>query len=439
SDHEVNIKILLNATMRSGRLALSERNKLLAEMTDEVAALVLRDNYFQTQSLSVSGALAPALLDAQERFIKHLEKAGRLNRAIEYLPNDEELAERRAAKQGLTNPERAVLLAYSKIALYDELLASDVPDDPFISTALERYFPEPLRARFKPQILAHPLRREIIATHVTNSMINRVGSTFVHRMQEETGAAAPDVVRAYLITREVFGMVQLWRAVEALDYKVPDRVQTAMVIDAGRLIVRSTLWFLRNRGHLADLSRSIDHFRDGAERVAALFPGLLPATERAAFDATARRLEKDGVLAALAANVAALDAIFNTLDIIEVADQLKRDIESGARLHYALAGELEFPWLRAAIGRLPADSHWDTLAKAALRDDLAGMLRALSADALRAGDAAADPTTLIAAWKERNAVLYERFRQVLADLRAAEVPDLAMLSVALRELRNLAR
>jgi glutamate dehydrogenase len=431
SDHEVNIKILLQA----GNLTVEQRNKLLADMTDEVAALVLRDNYFQTQSLSVSAALAPSLLDAQERFIKHLEKSGRLNRALESLPNDEEFAERRAAKQGLTNPERAVLLAYSKIALFDEMLASDVPDDPFISTALERYFPEPLRARFKRQILAHPLRREIIATHVTNSMINRVGSTFVHRMHEETGAAAPDVVRAYLITREVFGMVQLWRAIEALDYKVPDRVQTAMVIDAGRLIVRATLWFLRHRGHLADLSRSIDHFRAGAERVAALFPGLLPASERATFDATVRRLEKDGVPPALAAGVAELDALFNMLDIVEVAGELKRDIEPVAQLHFALAGELDFPWLRAVIGTLPAETHWDTLAKAALRDDLAGMLRALAADALR--NDGLDPASLITAWKKRNAVLYERFRQVLTDLRTAESPDLAMLSVALRELRNL--
>src|SRR5229473_1855038 len=249
SDHEVNIKILLSAPAREGKLTGEERNALLATMTDEVAALVLRDNYFQTQSLAVSGVLAPSLLDAQERFIKSLEKAGRLNRAIEFLPNDEEFAERRAAKIGLTSPERAVLLAYSKIALYDELLASDVPDDPFISTALERYFPVLLRERYRTQIHAHPLRREIIATHVTNSMINRVGSTFVHRLQDETGAAAPDVVRAYLIVREAFGMVDLWRATEALDYRVPDRVQTAMVIDAGRLIVRATLWFLRNRSH----------------------------------------------------------------------------------------------------------------------------------------------------------------------------------------------
>ncbi|TMH46541.1 MAG: NAD-glutamate dehydrogenase [Betaproteobacteria bacterium] len=436
SDHEVNIKILLNGAMRSRSLTLPERDKLLADMTDEVAALVLRDNYFQTQSLSVSGALAPALLDAQERFIKSLEKAGRLNRALEYLPDDEELAERRAAKRGLSQPERAVLLAYAKIALYDELLASNVPDDPFISTALERYFPERLRSRYKAQIHAHALRREIIATHVTNSMINRVGSTFVHRMQEETGAPAPDVVRGYLIVREVFGMVDLWRAVEALDYKVADRAQTAMVIDAGRLIVRATLWFLRNRAHLADLTRSIARFRAGAERLAALLPDVLPATEKGAFGSAAARLEKEGVPHELAARCAAFEPMFYALDIVDVAHSVQRDIEPVARLHFALAGELDFPWIRARIGALPAETHWHTLAKAALRDDLASMLRALAAEALRA-DGAADPASQIAAWKARNAVLYERVRQVLGELRAAETPDLAMLSVAMRELRNL--
>jgi glutamate dehydrogenase len=429
SDHEVNIKILLNAVTRQGGLTLEQRNRLLADMTDDVAALVLRDNYFQTQSLSVSGALAPALLDAQERFIRGLEKAGRLNRALEFLPDDEEFAERRAEKLGLTTPERAVALAYAKIALYDELVGSDVPDDPWISTALERYFPEPVRERYRAQIQAHPLRREITATHVTNSMVNRVGSTFVHRMQEETGARPPDVVRAYLLVREVFGFVDLWKAIEALDYKVPDRVQTAMIIDGGRLITRATLWFLRHRAHLASIAASIGHFGPGAREVEALFPQVLPASEQAEYRAAAGRLEKEGVAAELAARIAGLDALFNVLDIVEAADRAKRAVAEVARVHFALAGELEFPWLRSRIAILPAESHWQTLAKAALRDDLSGMLRALTSDALRAGD--------VPAWKARNAALHERFRQILGELRAADSPDLAMLSVALRELRNL--
>jgi glutamate dehydrogenase len=263
-------------------------------------------------------------------------------------------------------------------------------------------------------------------------MVNRVGSTFVYRMQDETGAPAPDVVRAYLIVREVFGFVDLWRAIEALDYKVPDRVQTAIIIDSGRLIVRATLWFLRSRAHLAGIGRAIEHFGGGAKRVAALLPELLPAAEKSAYEAAARRLEKEGVAAELAFRAAGFDAMFSALDIVEVGRALGRDIDAVARVYFGLSGELDFPWLRARVGMLAADDHWQARAKAALRDDLAAILRSLAADALQ-GEGT------IAAWKARNAVRYERSRQILADLHAAEAPDLAMLSVAVRELRNLAR
>jgi glutamate dehydrogenase len=211
-----------------------QRNRQLADMTDEVAALVLRDNVFQTQSLSVAGRVAPQLLEQQVRFIHALERAGRLNRAVEFLPSDDEIAERKAARLGLTAPERAVLLAYSKMQIYDELLASDIPEEPTIGTALERYFPVPLRKRFARHLQAHALRREIVATHVTNSMVNRVGSTFVHRMREETGAGTADVVRAYLVTREAFGLVPFWQQAETLELKVADEVQSAMLLESGQ-------------------------------------------------------------------------------------------------------------------------------------------------------------------------------------------------------------
>ncbi len=265
SDHEVNIKILLNSVVAEGRMSGEQRNKLLAEMTDEVGALVLRDNYFQTQSLSVRERMP---LDPQTRFIKYLEKAGKLNREIEFLPSDEELASRKAAKIGLTSPERAVLLAYSKIMLYDELLASKVPNDPYISTALVRYFPAPLRERYREQMERHPLKREIIATHVTNEMINRVGSTYVYRMQEETGARTPDVVRAYLLTREIFDFVSFWQALEALDNKVPDAVQSDMLIDSERLMTRATLWFLRYQNLKDDIAKTVEHFASGVKAIA---------------------------------------------------------------------------------------------------------------------------------------------------------------------------
>ncbi|TMH63040.1 MAG: NAD-glutamate dehydrogenase, partial [Betaproteobacteria bacterium] len=224
SDHEVNIKILLGLPIAEGELTEKQRNVLLAEMTDDVAALVLRDNYFQTQALSVMNRIAPHLLDAQQRFIQFLEKGGRLNRALEYLPTDDEIVERRARGTGLATPEVAVLLAYSKIWLYDELLASRLPDDTWIETALARYFPTGLRERYAPYMTRHPLKRDIIATHVTNSMVNRVGSTYVHRLMETTGAKPYEIVRAYLLSREIFGFVPLWQAIEALDNKVDDAV-----------------------------------------------------------------------------------------------------------------------------------------------------------------------------------------------------------------------
>ncbi|MBE0622422.1 MAG: NAD-glutamate dehydrogenase [Burkholderiales bacterium] len=438
SDHEVNIKILLDAAVREGELTLKQRNRQLAELTDEVAALVLRDNTFQTQSLSVTGRIAPQLLEQQARFIRALERAGRLNRAIEFLPSDDEIAERKAARLGLTAPERAVLLAYSKMQIYDELLASDIPEEPTIATALERYFPKALRQRYERQIQSHQLRREIIATHVTNSMVNRVGSTFVNRMREETGARTDEVVRAYLVTRDAFGMVPFWQQVEALDLKIADDVQSAMLIDAGRLIVRVTLWLLRNRRHLGDIASAIGYFQPGIERLGAMLPHALAPSERQGYDQTSARYVEAGAPDALAALLAGFDTLPAALDLVEVGDALGRDVESVAQAYFALGGWLEFPWLRTKVASLPSASHWQTLAKAALRDDLAGMQRQLTADALRSDAGKGDAQQAIAAWEQGNRPLLERCRQVHAELRAHKTLDLAMISVAMKELRNIA-
>jgi glutamate dehydrogenase len=269
-------------------------------------------------------------------------------------------------------------------------------------------------------------------------MINRVGSTFVHRMREETGAGSAEVVRAYIAAREAFGVVDFWRAVEALDTRVADRVQTEMVIHAGQLIVRAALWFLRNRQHLADVSAAIARFRPGIETLAKLIPDALTQGERTGYLEVESRLAKGGVPAALAARAAASDALFAALDIVEVAAALGCEADCVARLHFALGGRLDLAWLRSRIDRLAADSHWQALAKTALRDDLASMQRQLAAVALRAAPGERDAARLVAGWEAAHRALLERFAQVLADLRSSESPDLAMLSVAMRELRNLA-
>ncbi|MGH9363387.1 MAG: NAD-glutamate dehydrogenase domain-containing protein, partial [Thermoanaerobaculia bacterium] len=248
SDHEVNIKILLGEVERAGKMTRLERNELLRAMTDEVAALVLRDNYLQTQALTVSHSLGARLLDRLGRFMRALEKAGRLDRRIEYLPDDETLALRLSQGIGLTRPELAVLLSYAKIALYDELLPSTLPDDPYLREDLALYFPTPLRSRFAAEIGRHRLRREIIATAVTNSMVNRVGVAFVHEVRERTGMGAPEVARAYVVAREVFAMRALWRDIEALDNVAPAAVQATMLAECGRSVERGATWFLRTAG-----------------------------------------------------------------------------------------------------------------------------------------------------------------------------------------------
>jgi glutamate dehydrogenase len=437
SDHEVNIKILLGLPIADGELTEKQRNALLAEMTDDVAALVLRDNRFQTQSLSVNGRIAPQALDAHQRFIQFLEKIGRLNRALEFLPDDDEISDRRAKGLGLTSPERAVLLAYSKIWLYDEMLASPLPDDPWVATALERYFPRALHQRYAGYMPRHPLKREIIATHVINSMVNRVGGTFVHRLLERAGAKPDEIVRAYLLTREVFGFVDLWMAIEALDHGVDDAVQSAMLLDSGRLIERGTAWFLRSRRLGEDMAATIAHFAPQVRALASHLTELLDPAERARIGAEAAAYVAKGVPAELATRVVALDTLYATLDIVEVAGGSKRPVETVAAVYFELSTRLALPWLREKIAALPGDAHWQTLAKGAMQDDLANLQRTISAEALANGTDAAGSGKLVAAWEGRNQRNIHRVAQLVSELRSASAVDTAMLSVTLRELRNL--
>ena len=276
----MNIKILLGLAIGDGELTEKQRNALLVEMTDDVAALVLRDNYFQTQVLSVTRRIAAQLLDAQQRFIVFLSmRAGSTERSSTCLRRGVRRAAGGPARP--REPERAVMLAYSKIWLYDELVGSNLPDDPWVASALGRYFPGALAARYAGYMDRHPLKREIIATHVTNSMLNRVGSTFVHRLQESTGARPHEIVRAYLLAREIFGFVALWKAIEALDNRVDDALASAMLIKMSRELERGTTWFLRSRRLGEDMAATIAEFAPRVEALAARLPTLLdPAVAR---------------------------------------------------------------------------------------------------------------------------------------------------------------
>ncbi|HXZ48873.1 MAG TPA: NAD-glutamate dehydrogenase [Usitatibacter sp.] len=438
SDHEVNIKILLGIAEASGALDPGSRNRLLADMTEDVARLVLADNYFQTQSLAVSGMRAEKLLDQQASLIRALEKAGRLNRAVEFLPDEEEIAERRLARTGLTAPERAVLLAYSKMALFEELVGSALVDDEYVARALADYFPPLLRERFAALMPRHPLRREIVATVVANAMINRTGSTFVHRMQEETGAAPEETARACILVRDIFGIDALWSAIDALDNRVPARLQGEMLVDAGRFLLRATLWFLRRRRERLPMAQVVAIFRPGLAAIEGRLPGVLSAEDRRAFEGAARRLAGQGVPEDLARRLAGLDALYATLDVTEVAMAQGRPIETVAALYFALAGELRLRWFAERIALLPTDTSWQALARNALRDDLASQQRALAAAAAAPSPANDDVAAILAAWRERYGPAIARLAGMTDELARGATLDLAMLSVLLRELRALA-
>lgn len=429
SDHEVNIKILLGLAVADGELTEKQRNTLLPQMTDQVAALVLRDNYFQTQALSIGGRLAPRLLEEQARFIRFLEKQGELNRAIEFLPSDEAIADRKVRGLGLTSPELAVLLAYSKMWLNDQLIASDLPEDPWVATALERYFPTQLKEKFAAYIPRHPLKREIIATHVLNSMVNRVGPTFVHRLGEVTGATAPQVVRAYLASREVFGLVPLWQQIEALDSQVPDMVQAEMIVTLRGLVARATTWFLRSRRLLEPTQQLVERFAPAVQALRAHREAADAATPRAAAWTEA------GVPKALAALVDGSEMWFNALDIAEIAEGSKHPLALTAQVHAGVGERLGLERMRQQIELLPADSFWHSLAKLALSDDLTDLQRSIALQAV--GNRQGDAGQVLDHWEQGNRQALQRARRLLAELQETPGSDLAMLSVALRELRNL--
>ena len=437
SDHEVNIKILLDRVVAEGDMTGKQRNALLAEMTDEVGQQVVRDNYDHTQALVNAGAQAFSLAEVHARYIASLEQAGILNRELEFLPDDEELVERRARGSGLTTPEFAVLLSYTKIALYDALLASDLPDDPYLATTLAEYFPTPLRERFATQIDDHPLRREIIATRVTNSLVNRGGTSFLYRLAQETRAPSEAIARAHIAAREIFAMPRLWTEIEALDNRVAVTTQVRMLLETRTLAERATRWLLQNQRSPIDISSTVARFGPGVQALAGKVPALVVGADRETLERAAADLAADGAPAGLAREVAALNAMFSGLDIVEIAGSANGDVETVGSIYFLLADRLRLDWLRDEIVGLPRDDRWHTMARATLRADLYDQHRALTADVVRT-TSEVQPSTLIDQWLAVHRPAVDRYLQTIADINASDTVDLAIVSVALRELRDLA-
>jgi glutamate dehydrogenase len=436
SDHEVNIKILLGQAVVSGRITVAERDTLLASMTDEVAQLVLRDNYEQNIALGNARAQSLSMLPVHRRYLAHLERSGRLDRALEFLPDDATLAARAVTGTGLTGPELAVLLAYTKIGLTQDILGSDVPEDPYLRHELEHYFPAPLRERFRDEMAGHRLRREIVATALANRMVNTAGTSFAYRMGEEMASPAPDIVRAYTVATRVFSMRELWTQVEALDNVVPSTMQTAMLLEGRRLVERATRWLLSNRRQPLDIEAAVRAFLPGTTAVSAALPDLLVGEEARLLRETAARYAAAGVPTDLTLRVAGFPSAYSALDVVEVSGATGRPVEEVAAVYFALDDVLELGRLHQRVVALPRSDRWQTLARAALRDDLYDAQAALTADVLTT-TGSGEPAARITTWVERNAAAVGRANQVLADIVTGDVYDVATLSVALRQIRGL--
>ena len=438
SDHEVNIKILLDQVIAAGDMTEKQRNTLLAEMTDEVAELVLRQNYLQPEAISVTCSIASDLLSDHMRVIRALERSSKLDRTLEYLPSDEILAEREAAGQGLVAPELAVLLAYSKITLYEALLDSDMPEDPFMGHELLMYFPSPLREVYAEQMQTHPLRREIIATYVTNSVLNRMGSTYVIRLQEDSGESVPDIARAYTVAREIYDARSLWGHIDGLDNQIPASLQLSLHIESRRLLERASQWLLRHRRPPLDIAAVVEQLRTGVHTVAQDLPALLQPAQCDELNRQRQNYLDQGVPESLASEIVSLAPLYAALDITDVADQADLPITAVAAVYFDLAETLQMTWLHDCISHLPASTHWQRRARAALLNGLYDQGRMLTAEVLRTDQPDADAQTRKAQWLERNQALIDRCLRLFDDLRISGQPlDLAMLSVALRETGHL--
>ena len=439
SDHEVNIKILLNAAVADQDMTLKQRDQLLESMTDDVGDHVLRDNYLQTQCIDICAVDAGAALNEQSRFMQYLESTNRLDRAIEYLPDADEIAERLVNDKSLSLPEIAVLVSYSKMVMFDELLEGQIADDPALESVLLNYFPDALQKAHKAQILEHRLRREIICTVVTNDVVNRLGPTFVYRMQQELNATSSDVAAAFVAVKEIFRLSHIWQAIESLDNKVNAAEQYRMQALVRGLVERSTHWLIRNRRSQQNIQGLIEHFRLGIDQLIAAIPDCLSDAERLTLDQRVQHFSRAGASESTATIVARVVPLSSSLDVVEIATSLEQPVAGVAAVYFTLGQVLELSWLREQIGKLVSNSHWHKLATSELRSDLHYQQRLLCAEVARVTQEESDAVARVMDWSNRNRAATDKYRALVAEMKASTSVDFAMLSLAINEVHKLLR
>ncbi|MGH3835112.1 MAG: NAD-glutamate dehydrogenase [Pseudonocardiaceae bacterium] len=437
SDHEVNIKILLDRLVAGGVLSTADRRALLVEMTDEVAALVLAHNADQNTQLGVSREHAEPMASVHGRLVTYLEQRHGLDRRLAALPTRAQWEARESASEGLTSPELSTLMAHVKLGLTEEVLASDLPDAEVFSARLPEYFPAPLRDRFPGAIREHPLRREITTTLLVNDVVDRGGITYAYRLAEELSVAAPDAVRAYAVASAVFDLPATWQAIADLGNALPVSVADAMMLALRRLLDRASRWLLLNRPPPLAVAAEINRFHPIVQALAPRVPGWLAVGEADNAAAAVRRLTGQGVPDELTLRVSAGLNTFGLLDVVEVAELAGPDAEQVAPLYYALSAHLDIDRMLSSVSALERDDRWHALARLALRDDLYAALRDITLEALHTGGVGVDPGTTIARWEQANFSRLSRARAILDEISDAGSLDLATLSVAVRALARL--
>lgn len=440
SDHEVNCKILLNTIVANGDLTLKQRNKLLVDMTTEIAELVLEDNYRQTRAINLALSRVLPELDLYRHYMDELERTNKLDRALEFLPEDKILLERKALGKGLCSPEIAVLLAYTKMLIKADLLQSDVPEDPYLAQALEQAFPKPLHQRFRAQMEQHSLRREIIATQLSNAVVNDMGITFVHRVQSETNESTDAIVRAYAVAHKVFNMQEYVDLIESQPQTVPTEVQYLMMWHISRLVRRGARWFLRRRKeYLSNVVGTIQQFTPGIIQLRDELPKFFVGNERERWEGLVAELTEATVPELVAQRIASLRRQYALLDINEVATESHLPLNEVAKVYFALGERLGFSWMREQITRQPVETRWDVLARAAIRDDLDAQQRRLTVAVLLEMEPMGNVEDQLDKWFIQHKMFALRWQQLLTDLKSTADLRLMMLSVVIRELVDLVR
>lgn len=439
SDHEVNIKIAMTAAMKAGKVTLEERNKILEQMTDEVSELVLNDNKNQTGAISMAYSGGYVNLGNQAQFLNSLEQSGALNRAVEFLPTNKDIIKRQVEKIGMTRPELCVMLAYSKMDLYPQILASDLPKDPYFAPELFKYFPTLMQKNFKEEIENHQLRPEIIATALTNSIVNKAGITFVNQIVSDTGFSPVDVVRNFIIVCDVFELDEIWDEIEQLGAKITPETKSKMFATINKILERSVVWLLRHQQRI-DTKTAIIKYGAMVKQLLDILDDILASASRSSFDNKVEIYSAANVPTELAKKIAALDPLASTFDITEIATKSDFNIKTIARIYFEIGTRLNLKWIRVKVNGIIADNYWQKLSLKSILEDLYFYQMRLSSQIVQfscANKSSCEPDKSIEFWIKSHQNVVERYDNFIAELKEQTNPDLSVFVVALSRVRTL--